>query len=713
VAIGGVLAFSMSYSRNRTYISETATELAKMDQVPPVAADARLEALLPRLNTLRTVVDTANRYRDDTPWAMRWGLYQGTSLGKSSRDAYVRELDGTLLPRVAARIEERLVEFAPQPEKLYEYLKAYIMLGEPKHLDMKHLQFVSDLEWHAADNADPNSAAALSKHFQSLLDYSDGLRPIAMNPSLLAQARSTVRQASIPRIIYGRLKRNYKEDVARAVRLDLAAGIGVEEVMRRKSGVKLSEPVPSLYSRAVFQEMIDRRIPDVVKEFSADDWVWGEGGGTAAGAPRFTADVIDLYERDYIDAWEGVLKDIELVPFSTAAQAMDVLEKLSRPSSPLRGLLQAVSDNTYLIQPADGSKPGGVEGAAAAAKKALEDRAQKLNEKLGGLFGTKDGKPARMPGMLVTATFQPIHRLMAGEPGNAPIDRVLVRIGQVQRQIKTQGLNPGSLGDPGLREILQSLAQETEMLPPVVQGVVEQIGRKAENTVVAGAANELERRYRQDILGECNQAITGRYPFTPNSSNDLPPSDFSRLFNHGGVFDKFFNENLDALVDRSQSPWTWRSGAPQGTRVILDHFEKAMHIRDTFFRPGTSALELRFQLTLAEADSSSIRFLLEIDGQAMEYRQPSRIVIANWPGPNPGTAAATWFERYGGQPRLVFFGPWAWFRLLDAAREEKETDLRSRFVFQHGGHSARIVFEATTVRNPFSNRDWQKFSCSF
>ena len=35
---------------------------------------------------------------------------------------------------------------------------------------------------------------------------------------------------------------------------------------------------------------------------------------------------------------------------------------------------------------------------------------------------------------------------MAGEPGNAPIDRILVRIGQVQHQIKTQGLNAGQPG---------------------------------------------------------------------------------------------------------------------------------------------------------------------------------------------------------------------------------------------------------------------------
>ena len=35
--------------------------------------------------------------------------------------------------------------------------------------------------------------------------------------------------------------------------------------------------------------------------------------------------------------WEGVLNDIELVPFSTAEQAIDALGKLSRPElSPAR-----------------------------------------------------------------------------------------------------------------------------------------------------------------------------------------------------------------------------------------------------------------------------------------------------------------------------------------------------------------------------------------
>jgi type VI secretion system protein ImpL len=122
---------------------------------------------------------------------------------------------------------------------------------------------------------------------------------------------------------------------------------------------------------------------------------------------------------------------------------------------------------------------------------------------------------------------------------------------------------------------------------------------------------------------------------------------------------------------------------------------------------------MKFHVAIAESDSSSIRLMLEIDGQAIDYRPPARTTVAVWPGPVPGTAAVNWYERYGGQPRLVFFGPWAWFKLLDAAREEKQSDERSVFVFQQGGHSARVMFEAMSVRNPFTNRDWQKFSCAF
>ena len=169
-------------------------------QLPPVAATASLDRVLPRLDAIRAVVDSADRYRNDTSWTMRWGLYQGGSVGASARDAYLRELDSTLLPRVAARIRARMVEYASEPEKLYVYLKAYLMLGDPRRLDKKHLQYLADIELNAAGRTGAAAGTALSQHFQNLLDSSDTLRPIALDQTLIAQARNSIRQASLPKI---------------------------------------------------------------------------------------------------------------------------------------------------------------------------------------------------------------------------------------------------------------------------------------------------------------------------------------------------------------------------------------------------------------------------------------------------------------------------------------------------------------------------------
>ena len=147
----GVIALSASYASNRDYLGQVASNLAALRRVDTVAAGASAEAALPRLNAVRAVADAANGYRDDTLWGMRWGLYQRASVGHAARDAYLRELDSVLLPRFATRIRQHVIAYGSEPEKLYEYLKAYLMLGEPRHLDKKHLQWVADLEWGPAE----------------------------------------------------------------------------------------------------------------------------------------------------------------------------------------------------------------------------------------------------------------------------------------------------------------------------------------------------------------------------------------------------------------------------------------------------------------------------------------------------------------------------------------------------------------------------------
>jgi type VI secretion system protein ImpL len=707
ITVIGVFALVVSARRNTTYVGEVRAALERLREVPPVQANASLATLLPRLDAVRAVVDAADRPRTDTPWSMRWGLFQGHSLGTSARDAYIRELDGALLPRVAARIRERLLESRSDPEALYEYLKAYLMLGEPGRLDKQYLSEFAEAEWR-----DDDRGASVMQHLRSLLDYADTLRPVAIDAAAVAQARASIRQVSVSRITFERLKRRYAGDTARAVRLDVAAGVGAEKVLRRRSGVSLAEPVPSLYTRAVFKEATTAATLDLVKGFAEDSWVWGDAGMFSSNPVRLAAEVNDLYERDYVATWDAVLADVELAPFTTLDQLADSLEILSGAGSPLRGLLTAVVRETTLVDPPQATPPP-PSGKLAATGKAITEAVGKLVKPLSDAAGL----PAIDPGVYVTAHFQPIHRLVAGEPGAAPIDAILARVAEVQKQIRTLGPAVGgtaplqALSNPALRESLQALQEDAADLPPIFRVLLTQVGRGTEGVVIAGATSELDDRYREEVLNPCLEVVPDRYPFTASSEREVPLSDFRRLFGYGGVYDRFFREHLAALVDTTRRPWIWRPGSVSTSSRMLTPFEGAQDIREMFFKPDAGRVSIEFDLILGDTDSGVRRLVLEIDGTHFEYlRGPKQRRPASWPGSGISQTVLTFEDRSGPRQGAAYRSQWGLFRLLDRYPSSRD-DTRIVLTVKDAGHQATIEVLASSVRNPLVNRQWQRFSC--
>jgi type VI secretion system protein ImpL len=707
IAVFGVIAFAVSYNRNKTYVAEVAASVRELERTTPAGAATQLEQAVPRLNAVLNVVNVADRHRADVPLMMRWGLYQGRALGNAARDAYVRELDGTLLPKVGEAMQRRLIAYTAEPDKLYEYLKAYLMLGLPERLDKAQLAVMTDVEWQTAYPDEPDIREALAMHWRNLLQYEETLRALPLNEQLVAQARNAIQQASVPRLMYSRLKLKYAGD-ERVVRLDVVAGLGVERVLTRKDGKSLSDPVPALYTPAVFKEISGLGTAELANEFAQDAWVFGDNS-TALQSARVVYDVLEIYERDYIRAWDEVLQGVQIAPFTTLAQASEILGILAAPSSPLRGYLVAVDQNTFLLKPPD---PNAKPGVAEKAEQAVKARLDKL------LGSAQRAAGADKPGALVTKHFDPIHKLVAGAPGQAPIDRVLAQLGQLQAQIAGVGGNVGqtspleALSRAGGGESLKALQREAALLPQPIGAVVAQIGGRSEALAIGQARGELENRYRVQVLNECSSILTGRYPFDPRSAIDVPMADFGRLFGASGVFDTFFKENLAPLVDTSRIPWKWRPGT-SGPPAMLRQFEAAQRIRDQFFLPGNPLPQVRFNVTPAFLDAASSRFVLELDGQTIEYRHgPERSSPAVWPGPAPGVAAFSFEGRGGDRPNQAFRGPWAWFRLLDAGQLQPASDVSYTLALQAGSHQARVTVEATSIRNPFLKADLRQFRCS-
>jgi type VI secretion system protein ImpL len=713
LAVIGVIVFSVSYSGNKRYLANVSASLDQLNAAPEPATQATLAQMVPGLDALRNVVDTANRYRGHLAWTLRWGLFQGSAVGEEARSAYQRELNSSLLPKIAEEFKLRLQSSASQPDKLYQYLKAYLMLGEPEHLDKAQLKFLVDLDWQDGFGGQPDVLQSLDEHLHSLIEDQDRLRPLPLDDALIAQTRNTVRQASLPRLMYNQLKLSRVDDTSHDLRLDIASGIGAERVLTRKSGKKLSDPVPGLYTRPVFDQVSALGTLDLVKRFSQDNWVMGDSAFDMKSAALMASQVMDIYADDYIQTWDGVVNDVQVVPLRSLAQTADVLGVLGGPTSPLKGLLATVDANTNMAKPPEGGAT--VASVAAAAEKAVMNPLSKL-------FGNKQAAGAMTPAEKITAHFAAINQLVAGPPGGAPIDRVVGQVAQIQQKMSALGTGVGetnpldALAKSGQGDALKSLQQQASTLPPPIGALVAEVGGRSESLAIGQARGELEQRYRNEVVKACDQIATGRYPFSAYSAIDVPLADFGRLFGVGGIFDGFYKENLSALVDNTRSPWVWKAGGagPAGaSTAMLRQFEMAQQIREAYFGPSGQLPEQQFTVTPGDLDAAATRFTLELDGQTLDYRHgPVRSTPMRWPGPAPGAAAASFEDRSGSRPNMTFQGPWSWFRLLDAATIKAETDVRYEVALQSGGHQGTVIVEATSIRNPYQKSVVHQFRCS-
>jgi type VI secretion system protein ImpL len=717
LVVAGVIALSVSYANNRAYLAQVAADVAGLQRTTPAAGAGSLAVVLPRLDAVRAVVDSADKYRDDTPWAMRWGLYQGNSVGNAARDAYLRELDGLLLPRFAARVRERLVNSGSEPEKLYFYLKAYLMLAEPQHLDKKYLQSVADLEWRMPDTV-PGAGTSLSKHFQSLLEFSSTLRPIAVDPTLVAQARSTIRQASIAKIVYDQVQRDYKNGSAHALSFDTAA-VGIEQVLKRRSGRRLSVPWPGLYTKEAFKEITGLPVMTrYVKQVADESWVWGGGGSvsTLRTAGDLRSQVTDLYERDYDAAWDALLSDLDVMPFSTARQYSVVLGRLAGAgqTSPLRGILKIAAENTSIVAPAsEAASPdtSSVGARITQGAKSFIDKAEKT------LTGTS-GLPA---GTVITTHFDELHRFMAGAPSG--IDKLLEQILKIHDQMIRLGPQVGgadalkAVSDPGLLEARRQLLQDAAKMPAPVNRLATQIANYTGGSVSSDASKQLVDVYRGEVVEKCRLRVEGRYPFGSNSEMSL--ADFGEIFGYGGLYDKFFADNLDKLVDKLQRPWRWRAESVEPSVDMLPQFEQADHIRRMFFSPASNMPKVAFNVRLSGLDAAAMRLYVNIDGQPFEVTPGAvRAWPAEWPGQEkPGSAWFAFQDDVAQPDRRIWAGPWGLFRMIDTTmvpseRGQGETDPVSVLSLHTRYHGALVTITASdAARNPFGAGDWRQFRC--
>jgi type VI secretion system protein ImpL len=178
-------------------------------------------------------------------------------------------------------------------------------------------------------------------------------------------------------------------------------------VFSRKSGKPVSEGVPGLYTPDGYWKSFNGQIDSVTTALHEDD-AWVLGAATAQEDKQQIDNAVrQLYMRDFIANWDRFLADIQLNNSADLSQRINTARLLSGANSPLRRLVQNLSQVLTLSRnapaPEDADKA-----------QAQSNRATRTLE---ALFSNNDAAPTQAavvtqaPEQLVTDHYAPMIEL--------------------------------------------------------------------------------------------------------------------------------------------------------------------------------------------------------------------------------------------------------------------------------------------------------------
>lgn len=663
MALGAVLLATTAilhdwHAGYRAAASHLDQAAAMLRQSPPLTVGNPPEAALPRLDADRRIADNLL-----PAWhALLW-RDAAVTLRQRAQARYRGDLAQTLAPVLLSRLTTQLGEGQTDFNQRYQALRIYLMLG-----DRRRLRTDEALDWIDGQlrtlTPDDMLRRRLLAHASDWLNRPALRADLPIDRALVARARAALQSQPLAPQLYGVLQPQLRRATPGQTPLSQLAGPGAALVLRRPSGLPLSQGIDNAYTVAGYrryQQLRDRLLAD------PDALAWTLGVPLSASQLSAEKGALDsLYFADYNRHWDAMLADVALQPLSDLGLGGGTLKLLAGPDSPLRQLLQAASRQTTLFA---GSSvdlhfaelhswgDGGKGTAFAAVQSQLADTAVYMD-------AVKSARDHGMP---------------------SPAGDVLQKLQQTARA------RPGVLGN-----LLQGLVQNDS-----------ELARNSQRRL-------LDQQWQSQVASFCHAALDGRYPFARTATLEVTPDDFSRLFRPGGLIDGFFQKNLATLVDTTGPRWLARTVDPSDLKLsaaTLAMFQRAAAIRDAFFADGGQTPAAGFDLTPLALDPALTRVTLTLDGQTLGYAHgPQLPQTLHWPGSGSERLAGIDAVPGEGGP-IVESGPWALFRLLDHARIARLAADQYRLEFPLQGKNATFRLNAHSVNNPFDPDVLSGFSC--
>ena len=739
LATAGMLAlWWVSYQRNAALIESTQRGVADYAAAAgslikqTTVNDPNLLPIYELVGALPNLPAGYARRGDGTPLDQTFGLSQRPRLQEASDVLYQQALERLMRPRLILSLEQQIQKNIADPTFIYEALKVYLMLGgkAPKvDKDLIVDWFARDWEERAFPGA-PNAQgrALLRAHLEAMLDMDSGAATkVSLNGPLVEQAQATLARMRVAERAYTLMKSEAHNEPIEDWIASRRGGPDMALVFETANGASLDTVrVPAFFTYPGFYVALLDPMPTIADKLQKENWVLGASGDQGAVKQQYASlfpDIIDLYGKDFLNAWNVALGNLQLRPLLADKPKYLALSAASAPTSPIKQVFESVRDETALTRERK-APPGGNNEAVAQAK---QDATSALTNRLGSMsrealeLAMKSQRragdpPTEVPGASIEANFKPFQILVDGDAGSRPIDALLANLNELYRQETLAAGNPAQ-AKQALDQVevqVASLRANVTRLPPPLAGMMDKVAKDASNDANASSIAQIADAMAEQVAAPCQQIVANRFPFT-KSDRDVPMADFARLFAPGGVIDRFFSSNLAPLVNLTSKTWTWRPN-PNLTRKLSDttlrEFQQAADIRDTFFPTGGNQPNVSLEVKPLTLSSDAQTATLSINGATVVAQQganaPSTL---QWPGAGAGAASIVMApDMPDRKSNLERSGAWALFRLVEVGSSiQNGNAVKVSFVV--GGREVSYQFTSASLNNPLSLPALRQFKC--
>lgn len=640
-AFAGLLLVGLSthhYITNR-HMTNAYQELTQYQQ----SSKDSFDELLPALEHL----SKANQSLDKMHGTL--SLDHLALLNDQIKKQYESGINETFIPELAKQLTDVLIQ-SKEPADIYRALKAYLMLGNAKHLEKNYLIHWFTAFWKKHELSNPNAFASLLNEA-----LSNPFKTIQLNDNLVEASRNYL--LALPQsYLYFQLIEAYLPKETTRIPIE---NFTLSELL-----------IPTFYEKTQVNSIYQERLPQISKQFEQDHYVLNNKDS------KVSRIIKEAYLKNYYLFWQQIMTKVKPKSFQNYSMGAHIFNSLAKNNSSLEQLLSLIQKNTHaFINP----------------KTMLE---KQFNHQIASHFTSTN---------LLSAT-----QIQSLRPLFLELTQYFETLSNSDNQLQTAFDMSKRRFEQSNSDPLSRLMRLEKQLPEPLNRWSKSLATNAWYLLLQNAQIHVNQEWQNLVYHDYKTAIYDHFPFSSNENKEVSPEVFKDFFGHNGKLAHFFENYLSPFIDTTTARWDPKIKDGLQLPIHKDTIKELIRanlIKEMFFKYNNEQPSIKFTLHALELEPIIQDLTITMNGQKLiETQENKRSLEFQWPGNNPKFATELNVSNISGESfSKTEGGYWSWFKLLKKSSLQPYGDDMTNFqlTLNVEGNASRFLMITGTQMNPF------------